>query len=540
MAQGTRRWTTEVFFHSIDPIIIEDLEGVVLDLNPRAEKVYGYSRDELIGLPIISLVPPERHGQARELLKRCLAGEEISDVEGIRWDRDENRIPVLLALSALKDEQGKTFAVATIAKDLSELKSAEAEKEMMAQVFMDATDPIILEDMDGNILDVNKETICSYGFSREELIGNPIRMLVPPERHAQAIDLLERCLAGEDVRNVEGLRWTKDKNVIYVLLALSALSNENGKITAIATIAKDITILKKTETELAKEREMLEVRVTERTRDLQQARNNLEQLADTLSHYLSPQIYDSIFKGKQESSVAAKRRWLTIYFSDIAGFTSATESLDSEDLTTLLNEYFSEMTNIVLKHGGTLDKYVGDAIMVFFGDPETKGRNEDACACVSMALEMQQRMKTLREEWARRGVAQSFHVRSGIASGYCTVGNFGSEQHMSYTCIGRHVNLASRLEAAAEPDQVLISKATWLLVDGHYKTIRLEPIVAKGFDQPVDAHAVLGEISERSRPTVFHKSAQGFSLWLDPQSISQEDRKAAAKYLRQILSSIDD
>lgn len=540
MAKDPHQWTTGVFFDSIDPIIVEDLEGVVLDLNPQAEKTYGYSRDELIGQPIISIVPPERHDQARELLRRCLAGEDVSGVEGLRWNRSEKRIPVLLALSALKDEQGKIFAVATIAKDLSELKSAEAEKARMAQVFMDAADPIILEDMDGIILDVNRETIQSYGFSREELIGKPIRMLVPPQRHAQAIDLLERCLAGEDVRNVEGLRWTKDEEIIDVLLALSALRDESGEITAIATIAKDIRKLKKTEIELAKEREMLEVRVNERTKELQEARNNLEQLADTLSHYLSPQIYDSIFKSKRESSVVGNRRWLTIFFSDIVGFTSAAESLDPEDLTSLLNEYFSEMTKIVFKHGGTLDKYMGDAIMVFFGDPETKGRSEDARACVSMALEMQQRMKTLRDEWARRGIDQSFRARSGIASGFCTVGNFGSEQHMSYTCIGRHVNLASRLEVMAEPDQILISKATWSLVDGHFETVQLEPIVVKGFDEPVDAHAVVGEISEQARPTVFHKSAQGFSLWLDPQSISQEDREAAAKYLRQILSSIDD
>lgn len=540
MPTQTPRWKVDVFHHSIDPIIIEDLKGIVLDLNPQAERVYGYSKDELVGKKITVLVPPERHNQARDLLERCLRGEEVRDVDGIRWDKAGNRIPVLIALSLLTDEKGTPFAIATIAKDLSALKTAEAEKQKLAQVFMNATDPIILEDMNGVIMEVNKEAVRSYGFSREELIGQPIRTLVPPERHAQAIDLLERCLEGESIRNVEGLRWTKEKNVIHVLLALSALKDETGKINAIATIAKDISKLKKIEEDLANERELLEVRVGERTLELQEARNSLELLADKLSHYLSPQIYESIFKGKQDSTVTARRRWLTIYFSDIVNFTATTEILDPEDLTSLLNEYFSEMTKIILKYGGTLDKYIGDAIMVFFGDPETKGRNEDAHACVSMALEMQRRMKTLRESWARRGISSSFHVRAGIASGYCTVGNFGSEQHMAYTCVGRHVNLASRLESVAEPEQLLISEATQLLVEGEFQTVRIQPIAVKGFDELVDAHTVLGATNETSAQTVFQKTAPGLSIWIDPNSLEDGDQATLANYLRRILESLDE
>ncbi|MGI9356186.1 MAG: PAS domain S-box protein [Rhizobiaceae bacterium] len=533
------QWTSDVFFHAIDPIIIEDVDGIILDLNPQAVSIYGFEKEELVGQPITAIVPPEQHVQARELLQRCLAGEEVKDVEGVRWDRTERRIPVLLALSPLKNARGEVFAIATFAKDLTELRSAQVQKDQMAQVFMDAIDPIILEDMRGNIIDVNKETIRNYGFSREELIGKPIRTLVPPERHPQAIDLLERCLAGENVRGIEGLRWTKDKEIIDVLLALSPLRNQEGEISAIATIAKDITKLKQTEAQLDAEKEKLEIRVNQRTQELQSAQNNLKLLADKLSHYISPQLHGPIFEGKQDAAVGAQRRWLTVYFSDIAGFTKATESLDPEELTTLLNDYFFEMNEIVLKYGGTLDKYIGDAIMIFFGDPETKGREEDARLCVSMALEMQRRVESLHDGWTQRGIEQPLQFRSGIASGYCTVGNFGSDQHLSYTCIGRHVNLANRLETAAQPGQVLMSKSTWLLVEKNFETIQLEPISAKGFEQPVEAYLVVGENSEKTRPTVFQKSAPGFSVWLDPETISEDERRSAADYLKKLLQSID-
>ncbi len=534
------QWSELVFSNSIDPIIIEDLNGVIIDLNSRAEIVYGFTRDEIIGKPIQTIIPPERHEQSKELLKRCLAGEEVRDIEGLRQNKEKVISPVMLALSALKNEAGEIIAVATIAKDLSAFKKMEAEKQQMVQVFMDAADPIIIEDLNGIIMDVNKEAERSYGYTREELIDLPIRTLVPPERHAQAVDLLEQCLAGEKVRNVEGLRWNKNREISDVLLSLSALKNEHGEVVAVATIAKDITDIKRAESELVQQQRTLEARVGERTQDLQKAQNELEILADKLSHYLSPQIYSSIFEGKNEPGITARRRWLTVFFSDIVKFTETTESVAPEELTTLLNEYFSEMANIVFRYGGTLDKYIGDAIMVFFGDPETKGREEDAFACVAMALEMQARLEDLRQQWLHRGVQQPFHIRIGISSGYGTVGNFGDKKQMSYTVIGRQVNLASRLQTSANPDGILISKATWSLVQDRIRTVQENPITVKGFDDPVDVYSVLGILDEHSKTSIFQRYEPGFSLWLDVQRLSDKNKKVAAHYLKQILASISD
>ncbi len=114
--------------------------------------------------------------------------------------------------------------------------------------------------------------------------------------------------------------------------------------------------------------------------------------------------------------------------------TSSVPYLQSEDLTNLLNHYLTEMSKIALDHGATIDKYVGDAIIAFFGDPETRGVKEDARACVNMA--MQRRMRELRSEWLDMGLERPFEVRIGINTGFCTVGNFGSEDRMDYTIIG--------------------------------------------------------------------------------------------------------
>ena len=114
----------------------------------------------------------------------------------------------------------------------------------------------------------------------------------------------------------------------------------------------------------------------------------LENLSSKLSKYLSPQIYQSIFRGEQNVEISSKRKKLTICFTDIAGFTETTDNLESEELTNVLNHYLTEMSVIALQHGATIDKFIGDAMLLFFGDPESKGVAEDAKACVLMAIAM--------------------------------------------------------------------------------------------------------------------------------------------------------
>ena len=210
----------------------------------------------------------------------------------------------------------------------------------------------------------------------------------------------------------------------------------------------------------------------------------LESLSSKLSKYLSPQVYASIFSGRQNVEISSKRKKLTVFFSDIADFTATTDKLESEELTELLNHYLTEMTKIALEHGATVDKYIGDAILAFFGDPESKGTKEDALACVRMAIAMQRRMQGLQAEWADAGAELPFHLRMGINTGYCTVGNFGSEDRMDYTIIGGEVNLASRLQAHADLGGILLAHETYALVKDEIEAEELPPLTIKGFSQP--------------------------------------------------------
>ncbi|MFT6583050.1 MAG: hypothetical protein ACJAU6_003500 [Alphaproteobacteria bacterium] len=170
--------------------------------------------------------------------------------------------------------------------------------------------------------------------------------------------------------------------------------------------------------------------INESNRSLSKLNIFLESLTSKLSVYLSPQIYKFIFSGDMKVNISTQRKKLTIFFSDIQGFTETTDNMQPEDLANLLNEYLTEMFDIALRHGATIDKYVGDAILVFFGDPETMGDVEDARACVRMAVEMQERLVELNVKWRRQGIAKPFAARIGINTGYCNVGNFGSAKRM--------------------------------------------------------------------------------------------------------------
>ena len=239
---------------------------------------------------------------------------------------------------------------------------------------------------------------------------------------------------------------------------------------------------------LKKEREQL---LDQKLRDqavIEEKSRQLEGLASKLAKYLSPQIYQSLFSEAPGQSKAHARKNLTIFFSDIVQFTDLSDTLEPERLALVINSYLSEMASIALDCGGTIDKFIGDAILVFYGDPETEGETEDALKCLEMAIRMQKRVAELQKYWQKQGVSRGLHVRMGITTGYCTVGNFGSEQRLDYTVLGSPVNLAARLQAMADPDGILIDDTTHSLVSDHVKCQEADQILPKGFVRPVQVY----------------------------------------------------
>ena len=265
----------------------------------------------------------------------------------------------------------------------------------------------------------------------------------------------------------------------------------------------------------------------------------LEALSGKLAKYLAPQVYNSIFTGSQEVVIATKRKKLTVCFSDIAGFTETTDKMESEDLTQLLNHYLTEMSKIALQYGATIDKYVGDAIMMFFGDPESRGVKEDAFACVKMALAMQRRVSELAEVWRDAGMETPLRCRIGIHTGYCTVGNFGSEDRMDYTIIGGAVNLASRLEHEAVPGSILISYETFAHVKNDIECEERGHICVKGIAYPVATYEVVDLKTNLAvaNCTVDAKHPH-LELRMFPDRMSRAERQQAEAALRNALVAL--
>lgn len=227
---------------------------------------------------------------------------------------------------------------------------------------------------------------------------------------------------------------------------------------------------------------------------------------DRMKKYLSSQLYDLIISGGSDSEVKLKRQRITIFFSDIVGFSSMTDSVEPEVLADCLNYYLSEMSDIVKKFGGTLDKFIGDAVMVFFGAPVFENDEKHAKDCVKMAIEMIQKLPEINTYWKKKGISQGVNIRIGINTGYATVGNFGSEQRIDYTIIGNEVNVAARLEGSARPGKILISETTKDLItsDKDIKLVYRGAIQVKGIHKPIKVYEPNTSTNELENEDIFN------------------------------------
>jgi class 3 adenylate cyclase len=287
----------------------------------------------------------------------------------------------------------------------------------------------------------------------------------------------------------------KDEDLVFSLLSTRTHDDDFSYLSGVQGQFVDRT----SEWRLGQQREDLLDQKQRDSKIIEEKSQRLSTLATRLAQYLSPQIYQAIFSDKEDHQKSHARKNLTIFLSDIVQFTDISDTLEPERLATFINSYLSEMASIAIDCGGTIDKFIGDAILVFFGDPESDGDREDAIKCVEMAIRMQTRIAELQKYWQTIGVSQVVRVRMGIATGFCTVGNFGSKQRLDYTVLGRSVNLAARLEAIAEPDKILIDENTHNLIQGSVICEPIEEIKLKGFARPVQAYRVVDFIRDENR-----------------------------------------
>ena len=356
------------------------------------------------------------------------------------------------------------------------------------QVFFNTGVGIMIVDKDRVLIEVNPRFCEMLGFKRSELIGKSAEIIHTSHKTFEEFGKK----AFDQVRKQEAvnLEWpfkTKTDRKIWFRIAGDPVMGQEEVLWTV-------------------------VDITERV----EAQNRIEELASKLSKYLSPQVYRSIFSGQKNVQIEANRKKLTVFFSDIKDFTELTDRLEPEVLSSLLNSYLNEMSKIALKYGGTIDKFVGDAILIFFGDPETNGEKADATSCVLMALEMRERMKFMRQIWEDEGISKPLNIRIGINTGYCNVGNFGSEDRLDYTIIGGEVNLASRLESNASVGQILVSHETYSLIKNSITCEEREEINVKGLAHKVRTYEVIDKIENNEKGVSKLKdNYEGFSLSID-------------------------
>jgi len=209
-----------------------------------------------------------------------------------------------------------------------------------------------------------------------------------------------------------------------------------------------------------------------------------------LNSYLPPQLATSILQNKSNHSSHPQRKFLTVCFTDLSGFTAMTENLEPEITANYLDKFLSEMAVIAQNWGGMIDKFMGDGMMILFGAFETYEKNDLANRSIGMAKAMQTQMKQINDNLSKDGYIKPLKLRIGINSGYATIGSIGPKNRRAFTAIGTTVNIASRLEKLCTPNKILISQDTWNLRTENDKNYTIKNTKIKGIKRNIRLYEI--------------------------------------------------
>lgn len=338
-----------------------------------------------------------------------------------------------------------------------DVRTAANGREAIERIEKDPPDLVLLDVI---MPEMNGYEVCEWIRARDETRLLPVVMVTaldPAEERVKGIE------AGADDFLTKPLQVTEVLARVKSLLRVRALHE---------------TVRRQAE-QLAEWNRQLEERVETQVRELRR----LEQL----KRFFSPQIAE-LLVGDEMKRLEPHRRDVTVVFVDIRGFTSFTERAEPEDLMAMLRDYHGKMGSLVLRHGGTLERFAGDGIMIFFNDPFEVDDAEQRA--VRMALEMRGIAGEIGANWSPSG--GELGIGFGIASGYATLGLIGFKGRLDYAAIGTVTNVAARLCDVAEAGQVLVSERLRSRLDDKFAVRDMGEIALKGLAQPVKAHEILG------------------------------------------------
>ena len=446
--------------------------------------------------------------------------------------RDGREFPIELSLGTWLNGDERFFS--GIIRDVSErtelLRDLARTEQRLQAILESANDAIITIDERGSVMFWNSEAERMFGFSAADMEGESLSAIIPERFREQHREGVERVVEGGEHhvigQTAELAALHKNGQEFPIELSLATWTVDGKRM--FSGIVRDISERKKAEHALHLA-----------NKSLNEKNAQLEALSVKLAKYLSRQVYDSIFEGRTDVQVKSYRKELSVFFSDIQGFTDLTDRLEAEVMSEILNTYLSEMSIIADECGGTIDKFIGDGIMIFFGDPESRGRKADALACVGMALRMRRRQMELRRHWDDLVGPDPLRVRMGINTGYCTVGNFGSEDRLDYTIVGGAVNVASRLESTAAPDQIQISHATYALIRDEIYCRPIGDVRVKGVSHELRTYEVVDFFDALGPQEKVGAELAGFNLMFDTRSFDPLETEKAREALRTALAALD-
>lgn len=443
--------------------------------NQAVDKKTGYKTNTILCMPVIN-----KKGQSIGVIQL------LNKEEGPFNLKDESRVAAFSAQAAIAIENAKLFQEVMDMKNYNES---------------------ILESMTNGLITLTAEHMaekCNEAAARilqrseEDIVGNSVDQLLPGEANQWARDIVAKVLSDRVTDTALDQELTlASGNTLSVNLTVVPLINQKDEFIGALVVLEDISHAKR--------------------------------MQGTLARYMTKEVADQLLS--DEEGLGGQVKEATVFFSDIRSFTTISEALGAEETVSMLNEYFTDMVDILFEYHGILDKYIGDAIMAVFGTPFATGRDADNALTASIQM-----MVKLAEFNLRRGKEgkQLLDIGIGLNTAEIVVGNIGSEKRMDYTVIGDGVNLASRLEAANKQygSAILISEFTRNALQEDYRLRLADKLQVKGKTKPVHIYEAL----DYHTPQSFPNMAEVLELFKTAQEkYFQADFKAAHDIFDTIL-----
>ena len=441
--EGQRRYFETLVEASPTAIVACDPSFRVVAWNPAAERLFGWTREEAVGRRIDELVSQHEsiHDEALALNEKVMHGP--THLVTRRTRKDGTLIDVAIRSVPIMID-GTLVGAFALYEDVGELVRQRRFFESLVETSPTA---IIMVDRDVRVTLWNPAAEQLFGYTSEEAVGEDLDDLVArePEIHAEATAWSEEAWRGRAFRRI-GRRTRKDGSLVDVEILAIREELDDGP--------SSFYILYHDVTELEQTRRQLEARIDEQMAELVRT--------GELARFLPRQVAEGLLQGELRADAESfERRRITVLFADMVGFTDLAESLEPEELATVLNGYLREMTAAVIEFGGSVDNLIGDGVMAVFGAPKQMPEAEQAWAAVRAATEMRDRCHRLAVALREQGIPADVDIRVGLNTAHCTVGVFGSDVLRAYTAVGFGVNVAARLQTSADPGSILCGFRTY-------------------------------------------------------------------------------